>query len=221
MTDHGKGKIATVATLWVLIVVSFAGIMFKIYGAVPYWLAKPVYLPIEWSYPVAICLLAFWLVGYRWNGILVLALSAAVFIGLAIRLKGLLLYPGTFEIWNYPSAGWNNRILVAALVGLTIGAALTLTNKRKAPADPISNRVFLTVLVLATALSAVNVFLTLFAYEPHQTFAPNQPLGIGAVWVSCVISYFVIRQQSSSEPQTQETKTTRSVSPENRRFEIK
>lgn len=183
MSDSQKSRIASLAVLFVLIVVSLAGILFWSYGRVPSGITAATYQASIWTYPVGLAIISAWLFRLKGDGVVTLGLALCVFYLLAVRMKGLLVYPGTFESWYIPASGMNIRLLVAVLVGCALGWILGL----RKPADASPRFSLLIHWAITTVFCAICVILTAFYGEPNQTFAPNQPIGILVAWVGASI----------------------------------
>lgn len=195
LSDAHKSRIASASLLFVLSVISIAAILFWAYPRVPASFTFVVAKASTWAYPVGLGVLAAWLIRYRWEGLLAFLLSGIVFFVLAIRMKGLLVYPGTFEDWQFSATGFNLRIGVMVLVGFLVGGGWSLIKPRSQEgASKIAYTSALrSIWVVATVLCAVAIYLTLFEGPPNQTFAPNQPIGIAIVWAGASIGVLATR----------------------------
>lgn len=189
LTNAHKSRIMSGSLLFVLCMISIAAILFWAYPLMPPGLIGTVATMSAWTYPVGLAILAAWLATYRREGILTLVLSGIVFYVLAVRMKGLLIYPGTFEYWRFSATDFNRGICIMVLIGLLVGGVrLLLAKPAKPKAAPAAYSASLRVLwIVATVLSAVAVYLTLFKAPPNETFAFNQPIGTAIVWVGASI----------------------------------
>lgn len=200
LSDAEVARLGATALLCVMAAISLAGIGFWLFGNSGGHVAAAGRYVSIWMYPTVAFLLSTYLAFFRGVGFTALFLSAAVFVGVAINMKGLVVYPGTFESWMIRSDLSNRHILGSVGVGSVVGLVASHYIGTRVSRWVLKQGALWMIWGLVTACSIVYSYLALFKGDPFSAFSPNQPLGVAVTWLGATVSIVVGSWLGAQEP---------------------
>ncbi|MDI9637451.1 hypothetical protein QPK87_11060 [Kamptonema cortianum] len=166
--------------------VSVPALCHWMYGFGPARLAIPFAQVTGISQMALIFLLTFFLGRYRGTGLAMIVFAAALFYVLVFKMRGPLVYPGTFEFWMLSAKSKNQAIFTSVLAGYGLGLALSGLNIGKIGSFPESKKGITVLFSVTILLAGLNIVLNQFYGEKNLTFALNQPIGV----IICLFATF-------------------------------